>query len=151
MRPREISPEYQAVAAWLRERVLPWRTLTIAIDGVDHAGKSSLGRFLSWQLGMPVIEADCTLKSDSREVTHDTELMGRLLAERHNMNRPVIIEGVFVLRALANLNIEPDFVIGVRAKGRRGSLNLQYAFRKYRSAYIRAKTPDYQFNWVPTE
>ncbi|WP_343734379.1 hypothetical protein [Acidovorax sp.] len=125
--------------------------MTIAIDGVDHAGKSSLGRFLSLQLGMPVIEADCTLKSDSREVTHDTELMGRLLAERHNMNRPVIIEGVFILRALAKLNIEPDFVIGVSAKGRRGSLNLQYAFRKYRSAYIRAKAPDYQFKWVPTE
>jgi hypothetical protein len=151
MNPREVTPEYQSAAAWLRDRVLPWRRLTIAIDGVDHAGKSSLGRFLSWQLGMPVIEADCALKPDSRQPAHDTDLIGRLLAERLAMDRPVIVEGVFVLRALANLNIEPDYVIGVQAKGRRGSHTLQYAFRRYRSTYPRARSPDYRFRWVPKE
>jgi len=42
----------------LKEFVIPWRKLTIVIDGITGSGKSTLGRYLSWKLDMPLIETD---------------------------------------------------------------------------------------------
>jgi hypothetical protein len=151
MEPRLISPEYEAVASWLRSRVLPWRRMTIVVDGVDHSGKSSLARFLAWQLGMPAIEADVALKRGTGPPAHDTDLLGRLVNDRLGDNRPVIVEGVFILRSLHALGLAPDIVLGVRAKGRTGSLTWQRAFTKYRDEFPRSESPDYVFKWVPQE
>ena len=60
--------------------------MTIAVDGVDHAGKSSLARFLSWQLQMPVIETDFTLVRSSSPPTHDAGLLRKLVEDRHHLN-----------------------------------------------------------------
>jgi hypothetical protein len=151
MKPLPITPEHEAAAAWLRERVLPWRRMTIAIDGVDNTGKSSLARFLGWQLGMPAIEADFALDPDARLPQHDTQFLGRLIRDRHESGYPALVEGVFVLRALHQLDIDPEIVVGVRARGRTGSLTWQHEFRRYRAQFPRAKTPDYRFKWVPQD
>jgi hypothetical protein len=45
----------------LRSLCLPWRAMTIGVDGRNGAGKSSLARYISWQLGMPVLETDLWL------------------------------------------------------------------------------------------
>ena len=97
------------------------------------------------------MEADFALQAGPKRWAHDTVLLGRLLEVRHGMDRPVIIEGVFVLRALKQLGIEPDYVIGVSARGRRGSHNLQYSFRKYRTEFPRTKLSDYRLSWVSKE
>jgi hypothetical protein len=149
MKPLLITAEYEAVASWLRNQVVPWRRMTIAIDGVDHAGKSSLSRFLAWQLGMPAIESDFALKPDSPSPAHNADLLGRLIRHRHELDRPALVEGVFVLRALHELQIDPEIVVGVRAKGRTGSHVWQSAFRRYRIEFPRAKLPDYMFKWSP--
>lgn len=151
MNPRHITPQYERAAAWFRPRVLPWRRLTIAIDGVDGAGKSSFARFLAWQLGMTVIEADLVLAPDCTVPRHDLQLLGRLLHDRLDDNRPVIVEGVFIQRALRQIGIVPDYVALVRAIGHRGSLTWQTAYKIYRREHPSMKTPDYKLVWRPEE
>jgi len=41
---RPIPTEYEPVVEWPLPQLNPWRKMTIAIDGVDHAGKSSTAK-----------------------------------------------------------------------------------------------------------
>lgn len=149
MRPQHITPQYDKAAAWFRLKVLPWRKLTIVIDGFDNAGKSSFARFLAWQLGIPAIEADFAIIPDCKMLTHDLDLLLRLINKRLDNNRPVIIEGVFIQRALRQIGIEPDYVATVQAVGRRGSLTWQKEYRSYILDFPRMKSPDYKVSWRP--
>jgi hypothetical protein len=84
--------------------------MTIAIDGRNGAGKSSLGRHLSWQLGMPVVETDLWL-ADMLPVTHWIPEIRNLILSRHERNRPVIVEGIMILQTLSLANLTPDFLV----------------------------------------
>lgn len=96
----------------LKKLCHPWRKLTIAIDGRNGAGKSSLARYLAWQLGMPAVETDLWLVETS-PIIHDIRPLQAVIDSRHKCNRPIIIEGVAVLRTLESLGVSPDFVIMV--------------------------------------
>lgn len=149
MKQRFVPTEYRPVVEWLLPQLLPWRTMTIAIDGVDHAGKSSLGRFLAWQCDMPVIETDFTLIKGPEPAAdtgipvpvHDGPLLRRLIERRHKLNRPVLVEGVFVLRQLEAAGITPDLLIEMRAPGVAGTWRREFA--AYVQAYARTITPDF--------
>ena len=121
--------------------------MTIALDGVDHSGKSSLGRFLAWQLGMPVIETDFMLVEGRDSVSHDSELLKRLVEVRHKMDRPVIVEGVFVLRALKQAAIEPELLIKVKSATVPRSGSWPADFEKYGAEFLRTNSTDYRFTW----
>jgi adenylate kinase family enzyme len=121
--------------------------MTIAIDGVDHSGKSTLSRFLAWQLGMPAIEIDLALIEGDAPVNHDTKLVKRLINVRHKMRRPVIVEGVFVLRLLKELDIEPDVVIRVENKSSPRPGSWPEEFAEYNVRYGRSMNPDYEYVW----
>ena len=151
MKHRPIPLQYACLADFLLPKVLPWRKLTIAIDGVDGAGKSTLARFLSWQLEMPEIETDFFLRDDQRMPVHDTSSLATLVQARHKNNRPLIVEGVFVLRQLGAIGVNPEFLIRVQCKGRTGNSRWQSAFTKYRAEFPRAKTPDYTLRWAGAE
>lgn len=124
--------------------------MTIAIDGVDYAGKSSLARFLSWQSGMPVIETDFALVEGGTQCAdtglilpkHDGDLLQRLIEHRHGLNRPVLVEGVFVLRQLDAIGIKPDLLIEMRSLGRKVG-TWKREFTEYCKAYPRTGTPDF--------
>ena len=146
-----ISTKYEDVVAWLRPKVLPWRKFTIAIDGVDNAGKSSLARFLAWQLGMPAIETDLVLNFDCTVPKPDGAMLLQLINSRHSRNRPVIVEGVFVLRSLDELEITPDVLIRVCANGRDGSITWEQEFSDYESKFPRSNQPDYEVQWQPSD
>lgn len=139
---RPIPSEYQAVVAWLLPQLLPWRKMTIAVDGVDHAGKSSLARFLAWQVQMPVIETDFTLVKGNSQPAHDPHLLRKLVEHRHKLNRPVLVEGVFVLRQLEAIGVNPELLVEMRAVGRDGG-TWEQEFAEYRKAYPRACAPDF--------
>lgn len=148
MKQRLVPTEYQPVVEWLLPQLLPWRKMTIAIDGVDHAGKSSLGRFLAWQCAMPLIETDFTLMKGPEPAVpgipvpvHDGSLLRKLIERRHKLDRPVLVEGVFVLRQLAATGITPDLLIEMRAPGVVGTWRKEFA--AYRQAYPRTKAPDF--------
>jgi hypothetical protein len=139
---RPIPLEYKAVVEWLLPKLLPWRKMTVAIDGLGHAGKSSLGRFLAWQSQMPVIETDFTLLKNAGQPAHDPNLLRRLIRHRHELGRPVLIEGVFVLRQLSAVGIDPDLLIEMRAT-RQETGTWEHEFAEYRRDYPRTETPDF--------
>lgn len=148
---KHIPPQYEKAVIWLKPKILPWRRLIIAIDGFDGAGKSSFARFLAWQLGMPAIEADFAIIPESKELAHDIELLRQLVNKRRDNNRPVIIEGIFVQRALRQIGVEPDYVISVQAKGRSGSQTWQKEYKSYKLDFPRMIKPDYKIIWQPEE
>ena len=49
---------HEELLSELEKFVLPWRKLTIAVDGITGSGKSCLSRYLAWQLDMPAIDTD---------------------------------------------------------------------------------------------
>lgn len=71
-----------------------WRTpCIVAIDGVDGSGKSSLARYLAWQLGMPAIETDIFLVKEAPEGEYVTRAdLPLAIASRLDQNRPVIVD-----------------------------------------------------------
>ena len=127
----------------------PWRKLTIAIDGVDNSGKSTLGRFLAWQLGMPVIETDLLLDREATDIKHDLSTLRRLLSALHDLNRPAIVEGVLVLRTLERVSVSPEYLVYVEAKGRGGSHTWQGEFAQYAQTYLPRERAQFTFAWVP--
>lgn len=125
--------------------------MTIAIDGVDGSGKSTLSRFLAWQLGMPAIETDTIIPIDSEEPKPESRLLNLLINSRHERNRPLIVEGVFVLRSLGEIGVIPEILIRVEANGINGSFIWSNEFETYLKNYPRANNPDFLFSWVPSE
>src|SRR5438105_15532317 len=109
-----ITKQHRVLLAALRQVIFPWRKLTIAVDGVDDVGKSTLARFLSWQLGMPTIETDLLIKPQDEGFTYDFSSLTHLTRARHERNRPVIIEGLCILQTLAQLGINTDYLIYVK-------------------------------------
>lgn len=105
-------PGAEDLLTHLRSFCLPWRALTIAIDGRNGAGKTSVARYLAWQLAMPVLETDLWLSSTS-PVTHRVGELKKLIQSRHRQDRPVIIEGVMMLRTLELISVKPDYFVFV--------------------------------------
>lgn len=149
--PMKTTSTHIELLSKLKPYVNPWRKLTIAIDGVDGSGKSTLARFLAWQLGMPAIETDLFLIADSREPTLDLALLRCLVEFRHRRDRPVIVEGIFILRTLGQLAIVPDFVIRVESAGCDGSYSWMQQFRTYEEEYLRPNELDFLFSWAQNE
>jgi uridine kinase len=135
--------------AWLRPQIKDWRKFTIAIDGVDGAGKSPLARFLAWQLQMPAIGTDLALIAEDRAIHHKNDLVKALIESRHN--RPVIVEGVFILRTPTQIEIDPDVLIRVEAEGQDGSIRWQQEYMNYKAISPRSTKPDFVLNWSPSE
>lgn len=121
--------------------------MTIAIDGTDYSGKSTLARFLAWQLEMPAVETDFALLQGDGPPTHDAKLVERLVRTRHNWNRPVIVEGVFVLRLLGQLGIQPEVVIRAESRSCQRTSSWCEAFEEYNEDHIRSVSPDYLYSW----
>ena len=60
-----------------------WRSFIVAIDGVDGAGKSTLGRYLAWQLGMPLVESDQYLVQNTGKLDYRNLKLKRLIASQN--------------------------------------------------------------------
>ncbi|BBL73887.1 hypothetical protein MishRS11D_09850 [Methylomagnum ishizawai] len=126
---------------------IPRRRLTIAIDGVDGSGKSSLARFLSWQLDMPAIEADMYLMGNGLMPRYDFLKLRELIHEWHQLNQPVIVESLFVLQLLRDINVKPDCLIRVNRVGHTGSNRWQKSYANYLAEFPRANVPDHTLTW----
>lgn len=110
--PKAPLPGTDALLAHLRPFVCPWRSLTIAVDGRNGAGKSSLARHLGWQLGIPVVETDFWLLDDV-PIKHNVSALMKLIRWRHKSNRPVIVEGIAMLQTLKIAGLQPDYLVMV--------------------------------------
>lgn len=91
------------------------RSLLVAVDGRDGAGKSSFACWLAWQIGCPVIHLDLFLSGEG--LTWKIDDLERMLARRLQNRGPLMIEGVLVLDALASVDRTADYVIFVENEG----------------------------------
>ena len=91
--------------------------LLIGIDGVDGAGKSSLAAWLSWQLEMPTINLDLYLIPDTAPMAFKTDQLAAVIESRLATQRPLIVEGILLLDAMAAIGRRPDLLISVEREG----------------------------------
>lgn len=86
----------------------------IAVDGAPGVGKTTLSRFLAWRFNITLLETDLFLEESRQTYAYRLDDMRRVLVARLKRDRPVIAEGVVVLRVLADLNLEPSYHIHVK-------------------------------------
>ena len=141
------TAQHKHLAHWLSDKVPKKKEFTVAVDGLDNAGKSTLSRFIAWQIGAPVIETDLLMLPSEGTPKHDIELLTRLIGMRHKMNRPIIVVGIFTLQCLDQAGIKPELLIRVSRKyfTRKGSW--PEAFNSYHHQFPRSLQPDYDFSW----
>ena len=139
----EILPKHRGIIKFLEETILPWRKLTIGIDDVDGVGKSPLARFLSWQFSIPSAETDMFLKEGDTFPSLRYNELKNLLEFRHSRNWPIIIEGLYLLEVLDNLNINLDVLIYVTNKDFDGGDRFKKGLEEYRSKYDPIGKSDY--------
>ena len=103
--------------------------LLIAIDGADGVGKSSLASWLAWQLGAPAIYLDLFVIKDSKPLRWRGELLCLVHARLVVHAGPLIVEGILVLDALAQIGRKPDFLVYVDGQGGHGLSNRLAEYR----------------------
>jgi hypothetical protein len=114
---KTASPEYEPLLTALHAALGPNRKpLLIGIDGREGAGKTSLSNWLAWQLGLPAIHIDLFLVQSETPapITRRIPDFGRCIEARGD--RPLIVEGVFLLDALDEIARAPDFLIFVEER-----------------------------------
>ena len=122
----------------------------IAIDGVDGGGKSSLGRFLACELAVPLIETDLFLDPEKGKGTYRLNDIQAVITSRFSADRPVILEGIFVLRLLSDLRIEPNYLIYVENAASRESPTMTWrsTFDTYQDEFQSRKRADFVLTWA---
>ena len=114
----------------VHERLGPNRApLLIAIDGPDGVGKSSLASWLAWQLGAPAIYLDLYMIRDSDPLRWRGELLPLIVTRLLAHAGPLIVEGILVLDALAQIGQKPDFLVYVDGEGSHGLSRRLAAYR----------------------
>jgi hypothetical protein len=112
-------PESAALLERIQQRLGADRApLLIAVDGTDGVGKSSLASWLAWQLGAPAIYLDLYVIKDSKPLRWRGELLCLVHARLVVHAGPLIVEGILLLDALAQIGRKPDFLVYV--DGQRG-------------------------------
>ena len=131
----KILQKHREILHFVKGNIYPWCKLTIGIDGVDGVGKSPLARFLSWQLGMPSVETDMFLKKGETFPSLRYNELKNLVDFRHSLDRPIIIEGLYLLEVLDHLEIDPEIFIYVTSKDFEGSFSFKKGLEEYRDKY----------------
>lgn len=142
----KLSEDHKKLVSELKGEIYPWRKYLIAIDGIAGSGKSGLSRYLAWQLDMPTIETDMLREREKEQPAYRLDELNNLIHARHELNRPVIVEGIFLLDTLSKLGIEPDYIIYVKSS----EASVGYVLRDSLPEYIEKQKPeeraDYVFN-----
>lgn len=128
-------------------KALPsWTGFLIGIDGRDGTGKSTLARYLAWQLGLPTIELDLFLEDDGK-ISHRYDDIRRVARARLQRDRPLIIEGVCLLRALDYSSLACDFLVTVDVREYSGSETLRSIFEAYEEEYRPQERSSAIYQW----
>lgn len=145
----EESDDHRALRNAVWKELPSWTRFIIAIDGRDGSGKSSLARYLAWQLGMPAIELDTfrDLSANLRAIRLGE--LQKAISSRLSRNRPVIVEGIFVLEPLQALDLNPDFLVIASCGGHLGSDTLREEFEAYEAKFRPQGIGPHLFRWSP--
>lgn len=114
IRPKQFTKAAHSLLPHLRG--LPGKL--VAVDGRPGVGKTSLARFLAWHFNVSLIETDLFLKQPALTkgalgLNYDLGTIRQMIDCRLAKPRPIIVEGVSVLRTLQQLGKAPDVLIYV--------------------------------------
>lgn len=139
-----LAQEYEDVIDTIKKYLYPWRKYLIAIDGYPGTGKSCLSRFLAFELEMPAIETDLLRILEEEQPSYRLGELRNLIQSRHDQNRPVIVEGIFILDTLDKIGLVPDYLIYVdNAKA-----NCGYSLRHSMPEYLEKHKPHVLASYV---
>ena len=141
------TEDYRKLRRRLVQEIGARRAFLIGIDGPDGAGKSTLARYLSWQLEVPAIELDLFSIPDQGTIVHDTAMLSRILSKRLKQERVTIVEGVRLLEVLAGQPRQPNYLIYVERHDDAGSQRLQEQLQAYREGSRPKEKADYVLKW----
>ena len=141
------TEDYRKLRRRLVQEIGARRAFLIGIDGPDGAGKSTLARYLSWQLEVPAIELDLFSIPDQGTIVHDTAMLSRILSKRLKQKRVTIVEGVRLLEVLAGQPRQPNYLIYVERHDDAGSQRLQEQLQAYREGSRPKEKADYVLKW----
>ncbi len=149
---RPITQQHEDLLVQARTVLAEWRSFIIGVDGRDGAGKSTTARFISWQMEVSHIEADLfLLLSDEPPAgyqcpkDHRLDWLKEVVGARLQLNRPVIVEGMFLLELLARIGYEPDFLVYVESSEFDGCSEWQDAYRSYETDFEPLRKADFVF------
>ncbi|MBT3046186.1 MAG: hypothetical protein KME53_04465 [Candidatus Thiodiazotropha sp. (ex Clathrolucina costata)] len=143
---QEITKQHAELCAKIEDVLYPWRRLLIAVDGRDHSGKTTIASFIAWQYSIPVIYTDYYLVKNATPMHHDYEAIASLIARRHDMNRPVIVEGIKMLNVLENVGCEADFLVVTVNTSCDGSIGEEIT--EYTDTYRPYEKANFTFRWT---
>jgi len=144
----EITQEHRNLVKQVQNVLGEWHKFTIGIDGVDGAGKSTLARFLSWQTEISLLETDLFRVSGKDGFDYRNEDLKRIIEFRHSLNRPIIIEGIYLLQLLCKLDVKHDYLIYVEKANHNGNITWQDNITQYELKYKPKDNSDYRFCWA---
>ncbi len=143
----EVTEQHHELCSQIEKHIYPWRKLTIGVDGWDGVGKSGLARYLAWDLDLPTIDTDMFIISNDEPPSYRYGDLGRLIESRHILDRPVIIDGVFLLHTLAKLNVVCDFLVYVENEEQTSSDYLEKRLKQYDNDFDPKGSANYIFAW----
>ncbi len=145
----EITTQHRDLCSRCYDAAVPWRWMVIGVDGWTNSGKSTLTRFLSWQLDMPMVDTDLFLSREGWGAYRWKELQA-VVEGRKALDKPLLIEGVGLLALLKRLGIEPNFLIVARNNSRDICDTDEYLawIGDYEASFKPQKRADYLFDWT---
>ncbi len=143
----EIIEQHHELCSLIKENIYPWCKFTIGVDGRDGVGKSGLARYLAWEFDLPTIETDMLIISEDDPPSYRYADLGRLIEARHKLDRPVIVEGVFLLHTLDELGVDCDFLVYVENEENTSSDFLEKRLKQYEHDFYPKEFADYVFTW----
>ncbi len=144
---RPETPKYRELRDAVWNALPSWSRFIVAVDGRHGVGKTTVARYLAWQLAMPAIELDTFLKRPCQGYDLRENELRWVLNSRLEANCPVIVEGIFVLQALDRLGLTPNFLVIVKHTGNPGDHWLAAQFAEYESKYRPAEHCDFNLTW----
>jgi len=146
-----ITHQCEQIATILRNLIDENKRVIIGIYGDEGLGKSTLARYLAWQLHLSIIELDLCRKQDtgykndeihphSLKLEIDPELLFPMLHARLKLRCSIIIEGTSLFDALDRIKTKHDSLIRENQTGSK-----KWAFNFPKDGILSKHKPDFTF------
>lgn len=141
------TDQHRELRALILDAVSTGRRFVVAIDGPVSSGKSSLARYLGWQLAFAVVETDLFMET-VKPLQHRTSDLNSVVNAERISDRPIIVEGLQVLQILDTISVRPDFLILMQRKSKPYSMFVDEQCDDYRIANEdRLARADFHYRW----
>ena len=134
--------EYQQVLTALKGPLDNLPPIVVAIDGRSGVGKTTLGRFLSWRFNVTLLETDLYLERNIGALNYRQDEIQRIIDQRLQGDRPIIVEGMLALDVLYSVDRIPSFYVRVEAHDVEGHTPLDEIWEAYQSRSGARQMPD---------